>query len=403
MSSDATLAVAEGALEGVLAPSKSAANNGRTRSRRGAAAAAAAAEMPPPAEAAVPGESAETAAEKAAARARDNAVTARLTKTKMCHFFERGKCASSDCRYAHSQAELRSQPNLEKTKLCKTFVQDGYCNDGENCGFAHGEGELRVTDGIYKTQMCHFFERGRCLKGDRCNHAHGKEDLRVPLRSPMPGRKGQGASSAGMGYGHDEGGNGAGASGMGSAGVGGGMGPAGLRSPLSPLPLAELLGDTGGNVFTNTPGPPPLPAGLHSPDLFLWTGMPWSPPAYAMPLTGQSLSGMGQLGNPSTPMGYQGMSPAHMGATAPPPGMAAALGGLGLGLSPAPGLAPATVGGVMQGGFAREAENKTIVCDLNSRLASLDVVVNGLAADVRGLNTPAVGEAAGSERLVHRI
>merc|ERR1719424_68305 len=139
----------------------------------------------------------------------DNAVTARLTKTKMCHFFERGKCASSDCRYAHSNAELRIQPNLEKTKLCKSFVQDGYCNIGENCGFAHGEVELRVTEGIYKTQICHFFERGRCLKGERCNHAHGKEDMRVPLRKPNgPHSQASGGSSFGFGGGGaGEGGN----------------------------------------------------------------------------------------------------------------------------------------------------------------------------------------------------
>jgi len=109
----------------------------------------------------------------------ENAVTARLLKTKMCYFFERGKCASKTCRYAHSLNELRKQPNLQKTKLCKAFA-DGLCTRGDDCVFAHGEVQLRVTDGIYKTQMCHFFERGRCLKGERCNHAHGPEDLRRP-------------------------------------------------------------------------------------------------------------------------------------------------------------------------------------------------------------------------------
>lgn len=221
---------------------------------------------------------------------------------------------------------------------------------------------------------------------------------------------------------------GLGASAPGAA-PGGGMGPVGLRSPLSPLPLADLLGDPGGNNFTNTPGPPSLPLG-HSPDLFtgmsLWTGMPWTPPAFA-PLPGQP----GALGlpisqalaagaNPATPMGYQGLSP--LPSTAPPPGMAAALGGgLGLGMSPAPGLVPATVG-VPEGvrgalNFERGADDKTIVCDLGKRLASLDVVCHGLAADVRDLTasgsqtagerpaaaTDAGGRGGGSERLVHRI
>jgi len=353
----------------------------------------------------------------------------------MCHFYQSGKCASLDCRYAHSKAELRQQPNLEKTKLCKQFVQEGFCSTGEKCFFAHGEHELRVTEGIYKTQMCHFFERGRCLKGDRCNHAHGKEDLRVPLRSAdRLGQKRQGVNNAMMGDTSDEGGiaaGGLGASAPGAA-LGGGMGPIGLRSPLSPLPLADLLGDPGSNNFTNTPGPPSLPAGLQSPDLFtgmsLWTGMPWTPPAFA-PLTAQQ----GSLGvdytlaapvaagaNPATPVGYQGSSlAASTAVTAPPPGMAASLGGgLGLGMSPAPGLAPATVGvpeGVRGGlEFDRAADDKTIVCDLGKRLASLDVVCHGLAADVRDLAAsgsqaageraaPAADAAARSERLVHRI
>jgi len=115
--------------------------------------------------------------------ARDNAVTIQLTKTKMCAFFERGKCASANCRYAHSAAELRSAPDLHKTKLCRAFLSGG-CND-ENCFYAHGEGDLRVTDGIYKTQICNFFERGYCKKGDRCNHAHGTNDLRPPTPSTV--------------------------------------------------------------------------------------------------------------------------------------------------------------------------------------------------------------------------
>eukprot|EP00933_Yihiella_yeosuensis_P025543 TRINITY_DN19804_c0_g1_i2.p1 TRINITY_DN19804_c0_g1~~TRINITY_DN19804_c0_g1_i2.p1 ORF type:complete len:585 (-),score=159.70 TRINITY_DN19804_c0_g1_i2:488-2242(-) len=108
----------------------------------------------------------------------DTAVMLQLTKTKMCAFFERGKCSSETCRYAHSESELRLAPNLQKTKLCKAFLQ-GNCSR-EDCFYAHGESDLRVTAGIYKTQMCNFFERGHCKKGDRCNHAHGSTDLRPP-------------------------------------------------------------------------------------------------------------------------------------------------------------------------------------------------------------------------------
>mmetsp|Transcript_2190 Transcript_2190/g.5574 ORF Transcript_2190/g.5574 Transcript_2190/m.5574 type:complete len:380 (-) Transcript_2190:123-1262(-) len=110
-------------------------------------------------------------------KTKDSAVTKQLTKTKMCAFYLRGKCASQTCRYAHSFSELKAAPNLQKTKLCKLHIQ-GECRD-ENCSFAHGEGDLRVTEGIYKTQMCNFWERGYCKKGDRCNHAHGPNDLRT--------------------------------------------------------------------------------------------------------------------------------------------------------------------------------------------------------------------------------
>lgn len=117
-------------------------------------------------------------------KGKDSAVVLQLAKTKMCAFFERGKCSSDTCRYAHSPAELRRPPNLQKTKLCKAFLQ-GKCRDGENCSFAHGDSDLRVTAGIYKTQMCNFYERGHCKKGDRCNHAHGDADLRHVIPSPQ--------------------------------------------------------------------------------------------------------------------------------------------------------------------------------------------------------------------------
>mmetsp|Transcript_87679 Transcript_87679/g.151932 ORF Transcript_87679/g.151932 Transcript_87679/m.151932 type:complete len:455 (-) Transcript_87679:133-1497(-) len=176
-----------------------------------------------------------TVKEKQDKKLKDNAVTQQLTKTKMCAFFERGKCASVNCRYAHSNEELRTAPNLQKTKLCRSFLSGG-CND-ENCPFAHGDGDLRVTEGIYKTQICNFFERGYCKKGDRCNHAHGAVDLRptaptatTPLSKMSPtSNVSAGAES--------------------------------VKPRRSPLPLAELLVDSEGNFNTPTPvsAVPPTP------------------------------------------------------------------------------------------------------------------------------------------------
>lgn len=176
-----------------------------------------------------------TVKEKQDKKVKDNAVTQQLTKTKMCAFFERGKCASVNCRYAHSTDELRTAPNLQKTKLCRSFLQGG-CND-ENCPFAHGDGDLRVTEGIYKTQICNFFERGYCKKGDRCNHAHGSVDLRPPAQTATtPLSKISRANNLNTGG-------------------------ESAKPRRSPLPLAELLVDSEGNFNTSTPvaAIPPTP------------------------------------------------------------------------------------------------------------------------------------------------
>lgn len=69
------------------------------------------------------------------ARGRDNAVLLQLTKTKMCAFFERGKCASSTCRYAHTADELRRPPNLQKTKLCRKGLLAGWLPCGRELWF----------------------------------------------------------------------------------------------------------------------------------------------------------------------------------------------------------------------------------------------------------------------------
>lgn len=103
-------------------------------------------------------------------------VAVQLAKTKICAMFLKGSCTAAVCRFAHSQTELRTQPDLTKTAMCRAY-QQGKCND-RTCKFAHGESELRCNLNIYKTQICHFFERGHCKKGNRCRHAHGAFELR---------------------------------------------------------------------------------------------------------------------------------------------------------------------------------------------------------------------------------
>ncbi|CEL93021.1 unnamed protein product [Vitrella brassicaformis CCMP3155] len=94
-----------------------------------------------------------------------------------CIFWQQGECTRGEsCRYAHSESEVRTRPDLTKTRLCENF-QKGECLD-PHCAFAHGEDELRSTDDFYKTSLCVFWKRGTCKRGQFCRHAHGVEELR---------------------------------------------------------------------------------------------------------------------------------------------------------------------------------------------------------------------------------
>jgi len=109
----------------------------------------------------------------------NNKVYHDFFKTKPCSLFNLNICKKGDdCPFAHSSDELRDKPNLFKTQLCQTFLQEGHCEKGENCTFAHGESELRSTPDLFKTALCHLWSQGRCPSGDECRFAHGYDDLR---------------------------------------------------------------------------------------------------------------------------------------------------------------------------------------------------------------------------------
>jgi hypothetical protein len=292
------------------------------------------------------------ARERNAQKSRDNAVMLQLTKTKMCAFFERGKCASNNCRYAHSADELRSPPNLQKTKLCRAFMQ-GSCQD-ESCSFAHGDGDLRVTAGIYKTQMCNFFERGYCKKGDRCNHAHGSVDIRPPATATPGG---------------------------------------GERPPRSALPLAELLAD----AETSRPSQPTPTKSVTELASLAFSPMPQSPlwAQYGMPGP-LPLSPLGAAGDPR--MALWSRDPIDMlvdkrvnKENEMPYGLA---------MDPTPFRLNSSL-------YAASAQvplqgspwcSQQVAIDLNERLASLDSVVRELSADVADLCGAGEGK-----RLLHKI
>jgi len=303
----------------------------------------------------------EVSKEEKTTRPQDNAVTARLMKTKMCYFFERGKCSSQNCRYAHSAEELRNQPNLHKTKLCKVWAVHGCCANSENCVFAHGEEELRVTDGIYKTQMCHFFERGRCLKGERCNHAHGPEDLRMPALSSQ-----QATGPATMGS---------------TSALPGSVNA--LEDTIrhsSPLPLADLLADsthaqqrTGLGSPVASPALAAAAAGFLSPDLGAAGG--YVAPHPASPIWNAPWALAGAYGSPGSPL-------MCLQSLAPPAMLEGPQRGFG--------------SGEAMPEIAADCVSTLVPCDLSERLASLDLVVQDLSAEVRTLTGCGAAGVAGT-------
>ncbi|CAK9098875.1 Zinc finger protein zfs1 (Multicopy suppressor of overexpressed cyr1 protein 4) [Durusdinium trenchii] len=71
-------------------------------------------------------------------------LRAALKCTKVCRHWKVGTCSKgTGCNFAHSDLELREQPNWTKTELCFRFMSKGRCGKGASCSFAHGRGELR--------------------------------------------------------------------------------------------------------------------------------------------------------------------------------------------------------------------------------------------------------------------
>lgn len=66
------------------------------------------------------------------------------TKTRMCAFFEQGACQrGAACSFAHGSEQLRSAPDLTRTRMCAKMLHEGWCDRGDECKFAHSECELR--------------------------------------------------------------------------------------------------------------------------------------------------------------------------------------------------------------------------------------------------------------------
>lgn len=119
-------------------------------------------------------------------------LSTQMQKTKLCDFHREGRCKyGADCAFAHDEFELRTIPDLRKTRICKAFTQ-GKCEDPE-CKFAHGAEELRPSDLCYKTALCTWYEKDKCASGEQCRFAHGPRDLRLD-EPPTPGSHMTGAA-----------------------------------------------------------------------------------------------------------------------------------------------------------------------------------------------------------------
>jgi hypothetical protein len=69
-------------------------------------------------------------------------------------------------------------PQLRKTKMC-SFFEVGRCRKGDNCGFAHGQDELGLLPDLTKTSLCLAWKEGTCQNSAAtCRFAHGKAHLR---------------------------------------------------------------------------------------------------------------------------------------------------------------------------------------------------------------------------------
>ena len=77
------------------------------------------------------------------------------------------------------EEEKRKDPKY-KTELCKSFMENNFCQYGNKCRFAHGEEELVIKPKNinYKKKLCKsFYNEGYCSYGIRCNYQHEQRKL----------------------------------------------------------------------------------------------------------------------------------------------------------------------------------------------------------------------------------
>jgi len=66
---------------------------------------------------------------------------------------------------------------VQKTQLCRYYAA-GICNVGHSCAFAHGDCDLKAQPDLSKTRICRSWLAGKCDKTkEECKFAHGRKDV----------------------------------------------------------------------------------------------------------------------------------------------------------------------------------------------------------------------------------
>eukprot|EP00746_Dinoflagellata_sp_MGD_P102377 gnl/MRDRNA2_/MRDRNA2_41873_c0_seq1.p1 gnl/MRDRNA2_/MRDRNA2_41873_c0~~gnl/MRDRNA2_/MRDRNA2_41873_c0_seq1.p1 ORF type:complete len:273 (+),score=55.54 gnl/MRDRNA2_/MRDRNA2_41873_c0_seq1:119-820(+) len=134
-------------------------------------------------------------------------------KTRICTFFEQGKCTRGDaCTFAHGEHELNRSKGGGKGGYGGGGMQPGGTNFGKGAGGPPMQalGGANGVDRSFKTKMCTFFEQGKCTRGAACTFAHDPSELTGGKgggkgTSPRPFDASKGGGKNGMGKGGSKG------------------------------------------------------------------------------------------------------------------------------------------------------------------------------------------------------
>lgn len=94
-------------------------------------------------------------------------------KTKLCHFYAAGCCKKAPrCPFAHGLEELKEQPDLKKTSICKSWQSYGCSLSADLCPFAHGKDDLAKNSArALPKRSSRKASQGSIHSVDRISHA----------------------------------------------------------------------------------------------------------------------------------------------------------------------------------------------------------------------------------------